>query len=140
MADRYSEVKKRLTDWAMCLEMPPHEPGRPDTSLEYRMMVLGQIVSGGRLSDGGLMAAYMRHKHAIREAEKADEVHQAVKRLRSRDPDAYRVITLAFLDRPGYLMPSRVGAMELNIDQRTWRHRFHTALSFIDGAIVCSCL
>lgn len=127
------EIEGRLLAWAMGLESPFHDPSRPSESLEYRMMVLGQVGRGGGHSDGGMMLACHRYRQEIQDKQDARETHQAIVRLRCRDREAYQVLTTAYLDRPGYIMPGRAGASALQISENSWRLRYQRGLSFVDG-------
>lgn len=138
MRRRHTLIEARLINWAMCREQPPHDPGRPSESIEYRMMTTGQVCRGGIIGDGGLSRALQRFRSDIARAQRASETHRIVKRMQYRDDEAFQVVVAAFLDRPGYIMPGHVGAGALGIGQSAWRMRYQRGLAFVDGALMAA--
>lgn len=129
------QTEDRLISWAMCLEVPPHDPSRPSESIEYRLMTLGDISGSGRKTDGGHMRAYQRHRRDIEAMQQAREVQSAVSRMRHRDRLAHDVIVEAFTRRPGFIVPAAQGAAKFSVGLTTWRKRYDRGLAFVDGAL-----
>src|SRR5699024_3495410 len=110
LKSRMTPIEARIAQLALMIEAPPHEAGWPHETVEYKIWMLGQVSGSGKISDGGLLLATLRHGRGIRAEMRAKDTQRAIARLKRRYPQLFRVVNLAFMDRPGHIISRRAGA------------------------------
>lgn len=142
MKRRMTRIEERLVEWAQIIDderkgLPLHDPSRPSESIEYRIMT-GQTSKPGKgavKTDGGMFQAYRKQRHNIAIAQRVSEINRILVRMRHTKSGHYEIITQAFLDRPGHICITRIGATEQNVSQNKYLRLYGEAVAFIEGAL-----
>src|SRR5699024_3566587 len=133
-----SPVENRLIQLAMMIEVPPHQACWPHETMEYKMMLYRQICSSGKIGDGGLLLATLRHGRDIRAEMRAKDTQRAVATLKRCHPDLFVVINLAYMTKPGHILSGRMGAEKTDVSEATWRNLYKRGIDCIDVALAAA--
>jgi len=137
MKRRMTIIEERLAEWAFYTRNPPHEPGRPSESIEYRIMT-GDTAKAGKgavKGDGGHCRAYRKNRRNTAIIQRRDEVRSILARMKRTKPEHRAVIAQAFESKPGYICDTRMAAGQLNVSQNKYLRLYGEALAFVEGAL-----
>lgn len=127
-------MEELLIEWAVMAASPRYEPGRPDKSIEYRIMT-GDLGGGAPHGDGGMEKAYARHGEEIGRQARVRCTQQVLKRLRRYDKAAFEAVVVRYATKPGRRLPAAQAAKAVGVSESQWRKNQDRAMAFLAGAM-----